>query len=181
MRPSVEWGFSPEGSAEALDTRFVAAAKSQLRVMAYGLTYGAFVDRLIAAHARGVDVAVVVDFRENIAAIGYGGKPGIGIPELTRLVQGGVHVRTNALYPIHHDKVMVADGLHTRTGSCNFTGAAAHANSENVVVLWKHAPLAVAFLVHWQNRWDGGQDFVPPAAAPSIMTRLAALVKGRKQ
>lgn len=160
-RPSVEWGFSPEGSAGILDGRFIAKAAKALRVMAYDVTYRPFVDLLLAAVSRGVDVALVCDYRANI--VGFNGKPGIGIPALTRLVTGGVKVRTNRHYPVHHDKVMVADGRHLRTGSCNFTFAGARRNSENVIVLWRRLPLAAAFLAHWQSRWDGGVDFVPPA------------------
>jgi phosphatidylserine/phosphatidylglycerophosphate/cardiolipin synthase-like enzyme len=50
------------------------------------------------------------------------------------LLNAGAEVRTIAVYPIHHDMVIIADRETVELGSFNYSDAAARKNSENVLV-----------------------------------------------
>jgi hypothetical protein len=63
---SVEVAFSPDGGAENLVLGAINDAQRSVRLMAYSLTAEAVVRALISARRRGVDVAVAVDYRNNI-------------------------------------------------------------------------------------------------------------------
>ncbi|MGJ3289487.1 phospholipase D family protein [Klebsiella michiganensis] len=148
--PDIAVGFSPHGSARSLVLQTVNDAQSSVRMMAYALTDPDVIGALVAAHRRGVDVAVVIDQRFSLSnpasreAVRY-------------LVTQHVPVRTVSAWAIHHDKVIIADGHTVETGSYNYTRAAVRNNSENVVVL-RHMPdIAALYLTHWQSRWERGR------------------------
>ena len=63
---SVEVAFSPDGGAENLVLGAINGAQRSIRLMAYSFTAEAVVRALISARRRGVDVAVTVDYRNNI-------------------------------------------------------------------------------------------------------------------
>ena len=111
---------------------------------------------LIDAKRRGVEVAVVVDYKNNITE----DRSGKARAALNLLVNAGIPTRTIARYPIHHDKFIVADGLHVETGSYNYSEAAARRNSENVLVAWNSPQVAASYLKHWQIRYEQGTDYV---------------------
>ncbi|WP_218173084.1 phospholipase D family protein [Pseudomonas veronii] len=151
----IEVGFSPEGSAQKLVLSTIDAATSSIRVAAYVFTSPDVTRALIAAKQRGVDVAVIADYRSNLEDQ----RSGAGRHALTLLAKAGIPTRTIKAYPIHHDKFMVVDGMAVETGSFNFTAAAAKSNSENALVVWNDPALAETYLSHWQSRWDQGQAF----------------------
>jgi phosphatidylserine/phosphatidylglycerophosphate/cardiolipin synthase-like enzyme len=72
---------------------------------------------------------------------------------LGALINAGVDVRTIRVYPIHHDKVIITDHQTVELGSFNYSDAAAHRNSENVLVNWGNAKLAEAYLKHFQRNY----------------------------
>ena len=87
--------------------------------------------------------------RQEIRLMGYS----FTSPEVVR------PVRTVSAYKIMHDKVIVADGRNTESGSFNFSRAADRSNSENVLVVWDDPTVAQRYLQHWQSRWDVGTDW----------------------
>jgi phosphatidylserine/phosphatidylglycerophosphate/cardiolipin synthase-like enzyme len=149
--PSVQTGFSPEGTAQQLVLTVIGEAQHDIRLMGYAFTSPEVARALIAAHQRGVGVWVVVDALAN--------QKGAGRAALNLLANAGVNVRTVNTYKILHDKVIVVDGVTTETGSFNFSRSANRANSENVVVLRDMPEVARPYLVHWQSRWAQGQDW----------------------
>ena len=151
----IEVGFSPEGSAQKLVLRTIDAATSSIRVAAYVFTSPDVTRALVAAKQRGVDVAVIADHRSNLEEA----RSTAGRHALTLLAKAGIPTRTVKVYPIHHDKFIVVDGMAVETGSFNFTAAAAKSNSENALVVWNDPALAETYLNHWQSRWDQGQAF----------------------
>ncbi len=153
---SIEYAFSPQEGAEQLVLKVVASARSEIRVMAYVLTSQPIVDALLMARRRGVDVAVVADYDDNVVK----DKTGKARAALSALVNAGCRVRTTAVYATHHDKVIVADQETVLTGSFNFTTSAATRNSENVLVVWKNPQLAKGYLQHWSSRFERGDDFL---------------------
>lgn len=153
---AVEVGFSPEGTAETLVLKIIRSAKQSIRLAGYSFTSPTIVHALLEAKRRGIDVAVVVDHKNNISL----DPSSKAKAALNLLVNAGIPTRTVARYAIHHDKFIVSDGTHVETGSFNFSAAAAKSNSENVIVVWSNPQLAKAYLSHWQWRYEQGRDYV---------------------
>ncbi|MBR7989473.1 phospholipase D family protein [Burkholderia cenocepacia] len=151
LRPSVQVGFSPEGSAARLVLDVIDRSEREIRVMAYSFTSPEIARALMAAKRRGVDVQVVVDAGES--------RSRAATAALNLLSSAGVGVRLNNQYKIQHDKVIIADGRHIETGSFNYSRAAATSNSENAIVLWNRPDVAAAYLDHWRSRWSSGTPF----------------------
>jgi|JI9StandDraft_1071089.scaffolds.fasta_scaffold21182_2 phosphatidylserine/phosphatidylglycerophosphate/cardiolipin synthase-like enzyme len=152
---TIEYAFSPHEGAEKLVLKVIGSARSEIRMMTYSLTSAPVVEALIAARRRGVDVAIVSDYKNNVAD----DKSGKARAALSALVNAGCRVRTISIYPIHHDKVIVADRETVETGSFNYSDAAANKNSENVMVVWRNTELAKGYLEHWNSRFSRGDDY----------------------
>ena len=158
QRPEVEVAFSPRQGAEELVVKAISSACSSIRLAAYSFTSPVVVRALVAARKRGVDVAVVVDEKNNLAEASSKAPA----QALNLLVASGIPTRTVSAFAIHHDKYIVVDGLHVETGSFNFTTSAAARNSENVLVLWNHPDVARQYIAHWQSRWELGRAYRLP-------------------
>ena len=102
----------------------------------------------MSAHRRGVKVFVVADKKGNTSQY----------TAVTFLANQGVPVRVNGKYAIQHNKYIVVDGRHVKTGSFNFSAAAQERNAENVLVIWNLPSLAEQYTRDWQKLWDGGED-----------------------
>ncbi|RBQ33702.1 phospholipase D family protein [Rahnella aquatilis] len=150
--PSVQVGFSPEGSAQQLVLQTVSDARQSIRLMGYSFTSPDIAGALVAAKKRGVDVQVVLDEGSNR------GKASVAAMNL--LVNAGIPVRTVSQFKIMHDKVIIIDNQTIETGSYNYTLSAARSNSENALVLHDVPDLAQTYLAHWQSRWALGKDWV---------------------
>ncbi len=151
-----EFGFSPEGSARALVLKFVNSSTKTLDVMAYNFTSQDITGAIVAALRRGVVVRMIVDEKANITE----DRTGASQRALTTLVKAGAQVRSIHKYSIHHDKVMIADGLHLENGSFNFSAAAQAHNSENVSVRWNNPKAVAIFTQHFLSRWNQGAVFL---------------------
>jgi phosphatidylserine/phosphatidylglycerophosphate/cardiolipin synthase-like enzyme len=117
--------FSPRGGCTELVVREVGSAKKSVHVLAYSFTSAPIGDALLAAHRRGVDVAVVLDAGERHAPKCQG----------PRLGEAGVMVGYDAKHSLMHDKVVLVDEDAVLTGSFNFTAVAEHGNAENLLLL----------------------------------------------
>jgi phosphatidylserine/phosphatidylglycerophosphate/cardiolipin synthase-like enzyme len=151
----VEAGFSPDGSGEALVLRSINAARHSVRLAAYSFTARPVVRALIDAKKRGVDVAVVVDYKNNFEQ----DRSGKAKAALNLLVNAGIATRTISSYPIQHSKYVVIDGAHVQTGSYNYSASAARYNAENVLVVWNRPDLARNYLDNWQGLYSKGQPY----------------------
>lgn len=149
--PSIDVGFSPEGSAQQLVLRTLDDARETIRLMGYSFTSPEVVKSLVAAKRRGVDVRVVVDDKGNRSKASQAA--------MNVVVNAGIPLRTNSQYKIMHDKVIITDGQNVELGSFNYTRSAAESNSENALVVRGVPALAQTYLAHWQSRWDGGKDW----------------------
>jgi len=147
---SVQVGFSPEGSARKLVLDTIASAKTSIH---YAFQAPDIAQALVAAQQRGVDVRIVVDKKRNE------GKTSKAAMDL--VVRGGVQLRTNDHFHIHHDKAMIVDGDAVETGSFNYAPSAETANSENVVVIRGMPQVSLQYVAHWQSRWDLGVPYKP--------------------
>ncbi|WP_369825956.1 phospholipase D family protein [Rahnella sp. AA] len=150
--PSLQVGFSPEGSAHQLVMQTLDEAQQSIRLMGYAFTSPDIAGALVGAKKRGVDVQVVLDEDGNR------GKASVAAINL--LVNAGIPVRTVSQFKIMHDKVIIVDNQTVETGSYNYTLSAARSNSENALVLHDVPELAQTYLAHWQSRWAVGEDWV---------------------
>lgn len=151
--PSIDAGFSPEGSAQQLVLRTLDDARESIRLMGYSFTSPYVVKSLVAAKRRGVDVRVVIDDRGNRSRASQSA--------MNVVVNAGIPLRTNGQYKIMHDKVIITDGQNVQLGSYNYTRSAARNNSENALLLQDMPAVAQQYLTHWQSRWDVGTDWLP--------------------
>jgi phosphatidylserine/phosphatidylglycerophosphate/cardiolipin synthase-like enzyme len=149
--PSVQVGFSPDGTAQQLVLESIAEAKTSIQLLAYAFQAPDIAQALVAAQQRGVQVRMVVDKKRNQ------GKASKAAMDL--LVSHGVELRTNDHFHIHHDKVMVVDGDVVETGSFNYAPSAETANSENVVVIRGMPEVSRQYIAHWQSRWELGVPY----------------------
>lgn len=149
--PSLDVGFSPEGSAQQLVLRTLDDAQESIRLMGYSFTSPEIVKSLVAARQRGVDVRVVVDDRGNRSKASQAA--------MNVVVNAGIPLRTNSQYKIMHDKVIITNGQNVELGSFNYTRSAAESNSENALVVRGVPALAQTYLTHWQSRWERGSDW----------------------
>lgn len=154
---SVEVAFSPNEGAEALVVKVIDSAQQSVRMLTYSFTSVPVTAALVRARKRGVDVAMVVDAKNNLAE----DRSGKAKHALNAVVNAGGRVRTIGSYPIHHDKVICVDGQTVETGSYNYSAQAASRNSENVLVMWGNPKLAAVYLKHWERNWTQGADYQP--------------------
>lgn len=152
-----EVAFSPKEGGEALIVKVLNSARTSIRLAAYSFTSSTVTRSLIAAKKRGVDVAVLVDHKNNLVQ----DKSGKSVAAMNALVLADVPVATVSRFPIHHDKYIVVDGMHVETGSYNFSNAAENGNSENVLVLWNSPQVAQAYLQHWKARAEVAVRYTP--------------------
>ena len=146
---SIEVAFSPSEGSEQLVIKVVDSARSELRILAYSFTSVPLVNALLRAKKRGVDVRLVADEKNNV----QDDRSGKARAALSALVNAGIAVRTINAYPIHHDKVIVADRETVEVGSFNYSDAAARRNSENVLVNWRNPKLAEVYIGHFERNF----------------------------
>ena len=141
---TVQYAFTPGGRADAMIIAAIASARQQVLVQAYSFTHRRIADALIAAHSRGIDVAVIADHEQTRA------NASTVIRDITR---SGVPVLLDSLHAAAHNKVIVIDAGDPEcavvTGSYNFTYNAQHRNAENAVILRGNPPLCEAFRNNW--------------------------------
>ena len=145
---SYELGFSPKGESLQIVLAGIAEAKNSVLVAAYSFTSGPISEALLAAHKRGVKVAVVADQKGNsgrYTAVNF-------------LANHGVPVRLNGNYAIMHHKFMVIDGISVQLGSLNYSAAAVDKNAENVLLLKNVDCIASRYADEWNRLWNEGID-----------------------
>ena len=137
--PAWQVYFSPTHGATKAVVDALAAAKATVLVQAYSFTSAPIAKALVEAHARGVDVQVILDRKETGSK--YSSADFLAHAKIVTLIDGA--------HAIAHNKVMVIDGLAVITGSFNFTTAAEQRNAENLLVIHDRA-LAARYTENWQ-------------------------------
>jgi phosphatidylserine/phosphatidylglycerophosphate/cardiolipin synthase-like enzyme len=146
---TVEVAFSPDEGSENLVLKVIVSARREIRMLSYSFTSAPLARALLEAKKRGVDVKIVADQRNNTSE-DHSGKARAA---LSLLAESGADVRLINAYPIHHDKVLIVDAETVELGSFNYSDAAAHRNSENVLVNWKNPQLAKVYLEHFARNY----------------------------
>lgn len=145
----IEVAFSPNEGSEALVIKVIDSAKKEVLLLAYSFTSTPVTEALLSARKRGVTVHIIVDEKNNV----QDDQSGKSRAALSALKNAGINVRIISAYPIHHDKVIIADRQTVELGSFNYSSAAAHKNSENVLVNWNNPDLASIYLKHFERNY----------------------------
>lgn len=116
--------YSPHGGGEAAIVKLVGSARQSVKVLAFSFTSKPIANALIAAHANGVAVEIILD-KSQLTAKGS---------QLGAVLSAGIPVWIDSKHAIAHNKVMVVDGKWFETGSFNYTASAENANGENVTI-----------------------------------------------
>ncbi len=156
--------FTPGGKCTDLIVSEIAGARHSILVQAYSFTSVPILSALKAAHARGVDVAVIVDKTSARQS-----KSGSRYSAATYLANAGIPVWVDTKVAIAHNKVMVIDAATVITGSFNFTAAAQNHNLENLPVLD-------------DQRWRGSTERtirIRPGTAAGCASSAPAAGRGR--
>jgi phosphatidylserine/phosphatidylglycerophosphate/cardiolipin synthase-like enzyme len=136
--------FVPEQTCGAAVTGAIAAAKTFIRVQAYGFTSPAILRALAAARARGVDVQAILDKSDDRDH----GRRATGA---RFTAEANIPTWIDDSVAIAHNKVIIIDGHLVIGGSYNYTAAAEHRNAENVTFI--DAPVVADFyLLNWEAR-----------------------------
>lgn len=146
---TVEVAFSPDEGSEHLVLKVIGSARRDIRMLSYSFTSAPVARALLDAKKRGVDVKIVADQKNNTSE----DRSGKARAALSLLTEAGADVRLISAYPIHHDKVLIVDGETVELGSFNYSDAAAHRNSENVLVNWRNPQLAKVYLEHFARNY----------------------------
>lgn len=145
----LEVAFSPDEGAEKLVIKVIDSASRELLVLSYSFTSAPVTEALIRAVHRGVTVRLVADAKNNTSD----DRSGKARAALNALKNAGADVRLISAYQIHHDKTIIADRQTVQLGSFNYSAAAAHQNSENVLVNWNNPDLANTYLQHFDRNY----------------------------
>jgi phosphatidylserine/phosphatidylglycerophosphate/cardiolipin synthase-like enzyme len=150
-----ELRFSPDGGCTAAIVEELEDAEKTIQVLAYSFTSDPITEALLRAKARGVEVRAIIDNGRTAEKSG----------DVFKLYQAGVEAYSDGAHAIQHQKVILIDADTPRArvilGSFNFTGAAEHSNSENLMIV-KDQEVAKAFATNWELHRGHSKPYAPP-------------------
>ena len=148
---SVSVCFVPEQECDAPVVQAIAAAKTFIRVQAYGFTSRVILSALAGARARGLDVQAILDKSDDRPD--REDQPGRNrrIVGARFTAQANIPTWIDDSVAIAHNKVIIIDGHLVIGGSYNYTASAEHRNAENITFI--DAPVVADFyLLNWEAR-----------------------------
>jgi phosphatidylserine/phosphatidylglycerophosphate/cardiolipin synthase-like enzyme len=146
---AIEVYFSPRGGALEALVREIHAAKASIFVQAYSFTSEPIARALIAAHGRGVKVAVILDKSKIVEEK----------RSQARVVAGaGIRVLVDDSHRAAHNKLTIIDDSVVVTGSYNYTSHSEEENAENLLVI-RDRPLAGKYLANWKAHEAHAQPY----------------------
>ncbi|MBE3593541.1 MAG: DUF1669 domain-containing protein [Candidatus Carbobacillus altaicus] len=141
-------GEKPDEAVLAL----INQAKESIHLAIYALTEPRIVDALIRAHARGVTVQIITDFKQT---------QGDAQNKAVRmLIDKGIPVRVNSHHGLMHLKLLIVDEHNAAVGSFNYSKAASTINDE-VVVLLSDPEALQHFERTFSSMWNDTKDYRP--------------------
>ncbi len=145
--------FVPGEGCGARIVAAIDAARSEIRVQAYGFSARPIIAALTEAHRRGVDVAVILDRSDERRLCQVDAD----------LLAAGVPLWIDHVPGIAHNKVIVIDRRIVIGGSYNYTASAERRNAENATFIESEA-VAARFLVNWSARQAAAMPVAPARA-----------------
>ncbi len=131
----------------------ISQARKFIDVQAYLMTARPIIDALQAAHARGVNVRVILD-KDNIGGV-YSAASSYFRGDSFPVWRDGRHKEA-------HNKVMLIDGRTIITGSFNFTQQAEDVNAENVLIIRDKPRLFAAYLRNFEDHLQHSERLNAP-------------------
>ena len=133
--------FSPDGGCTEAVVAEINAAQQTILVQAYSFTSTPIAKALVDAHARGVQIAVILDKSnrtDHYSAADF-------------VQHAGIPTYIDAQHAIAHNKIMLIDGRTILTGSFNFTKGAEKSNAENLLVIKDRPDLFAKYYANFQH------------------------------
>lgn len=138
----IDYAFTRDNQhPEKVLINVINAAKSNLDVAIYSLTFKNIANAIVQAKKRGVAVRIITDTQEA--------KNAAQAAELKTLKASGIPIKENKHKGLMHLKVTIADKSVLTTGSFNYSDAAAKTNDEVLVSI--HDPKMAA---EWDTEFD---------------------------
>jgi phosphatidylserine/phosphatidylglycerophosphate/cardiolipin synthase-like enzyme len=131
--------FSPSGGATDAIIEALDDARISILVQAYSFTSERIAQALARAHARGVQVQVLLDKSQRTQKYTV----------VDLLNRADIPTLIDADHAIAHNKVMIINKRIVITGSFNFTKAAEERNAENLLVI-SDVDLADRYTENWR-------------------------------
>jgi phosphatidylserine/phosphatidylglycerophosphate/cardiolipin synthase-like enzyme len=130
--------FTPGEDCTSKIVSTISHSQKTILVQAFSFTSSPIIASLIAAHARGIDVKIILDKTDEFTVGKIFSK--VGIPTYI-----------DDKVEIAHNKVMIIDNDTIITGSFNFTYNAQFHNAENLLII--HDPeLQSLYVDNWNKR-----------------------------
>jgi phosphatidylserine/phosphatidylglycerophosphate/cardiolipin synthase-like enzyme len=140
--------FVPEQECDTPIIHAIQAARTAIRVQAYGFTAQPILQALAAAKAQGIDVQVILDKSDDRPPTA---NPPRKITGARFTAAANIPTWIDDSVAIAHSKVIIIDGHLVIGGSYNYTASAERRNAENVTFI--DAPVVAAFyLANWNTR-----------------------------
>ncbi|NCA83226.1 MAG: DUF1669 domain-containing protein [Opitutae bacterium] len=154
--------LGPSPTMERAVVAFIGSAGKTLDVCVYDLNLPEFAQALLAAHARGVKVRVIIS--EENAAKAYA-----VAEQLAEMEKLGILTLAHNRSGLMHNKFMVADGERIWTGSYNLTRNCSRFNDNHAIVL-ESKELAENYSMEWTEIFEKrhGKRFAYPTPHPKV-------------
>ncbi len=140
--------FCPSPECTRLPVSVIDSAQARVDVAMYSFTNQDFADALIRAHARGIDVRVIVEKQQA----------GSRFSQHVRLATAGIPVRIDSNPNLMHHKFAVLDEEILVNGSMNWTGNGVSENNENVVIIYSPG-LNSLFASEFEKVWNDSDAY----------------------
>ena len=143
--------FVPEQECDTPVVQAIAAAKTAIRVQAYGFTSPVILRALADARMRGVDVQAILDKSDDRIERDGSDAKSRRISGARFTAEANIPTWIDDSVAIAHNKVIIIDGHLVIGGSYNYTASAERRNAENVTFI--DAPTVADFyLANWDAR-----------------------------
>lgn len=153
--------FTPSGAPQKIVRDMIRNAKKSIQIAMFYFTDDLIMAELAAAHARGVQIDAVWDFR---------GWERFEDSEIDDALHLGIGI-VDALPGLVHHKFVVIDDKIVITGSTNWSDSGFFSNDENLLVL-DSPELAAKFSQHFERlKQDARQYDQTPALPPRVTVR----------
>lgn len=116
-----------EREAKRAILKILSSAKYKITISMFTLTHPAFLEELIKAKRRGVEVNVFLDYKSFLGSCNKAAE---------RLKEGGIRVNLNGGLQLFHHKYAYIDDSILITGSANWTRAAFKKNRDLFLILY---------------------------------------------
>jgi len=135
----VELWLLPDPGGQALqDLRHkIRSAEKSIQIALFTFTHPVLIDEILAAHARGIQIHVIVDLHSGLGA---------SKQAIEKIERAGIKISKSQGIQLLHHKFMLIDQEILVMGSANWTKAAFRKNHDCILILHDLRPKQKAFM-----------------------------------